>query len=94
MEITDKVLKEISELAALKIKEEEKVELKFFLKEVLSYFEKIKSIESKKLPALVSPLKPPLCLRSDKVLDFPDKDKLLEQASKKQGALIKTPPSI
>ena len=94
MEINDQVLKKISELSALKIKQEEKEKLKLFLTKTLSYFEKIKSVETKGLPVLVSPLHPPLSLRSDEVLDFPDKERLLDQAPKKQGALVKTPSII
>ena len=93
MKITDETLKKLGELSALKIKETEKEGLKLFLTKVLSYFETIQSIDTKETPTLLSPFSPPLREREDQVVDFPQKDKLLDQATQKQGALVKTPSS-
>ena len=95
MEINHKILEKLTQLSALKIDSpEEKQELKGYLTKTLSYFEQIKNIETKNIPPLVSPLQPPLRLREDQAIDFPDKEKLLEQAPQKQGNLIKTPATV
>ena len=94
MKITDETLEKLGKLSALKIEESEKKQLKLFLTKALSYFEKIQNIDTKNKPALLSPLSPPLNLREDQILDFPEKHTLLDQAPKKQGALVKTPSSL
>lgn len=94
MKLTDDTLEKLAQLSALKIKESEKEELRLFLTKVLSYFESIQNIETKEAPALLSPLSPPLIEREDEPEDFPEKERLLEQAAKKQGALVKTPSSL
>jgi len=94
VKLTDETLEKLGQLSALKIKESEKEELKLFLTKVLSYFESIQSIDTKEAPALLSPLSPPLREREDEPVDFPEKQKLLDQAAKKQGALVKTPSSL
>ncbi|MCZ0932623.1 MAG: Asp-tRNA(Asn)/Glu-tRNA(Gln) amidotransferase subunit GatC [Oligoflexia bacterium] len=95
MEINHKILEKLSQLSALKINSpQEKQELKDYLTKTLSYFEQIKNIETKNIPPLISPFQPPLRLRADQVINFSDKEKLLEQAPQKQGNLIKTPASV
>lgn len=94
MEINDTLLKKLFRLSALKFKEEEKIEIQSYLKKTLSHFEKIKTINTTNTEALINPLKPPLRLRPDQVIDWPDKDQLLKQAPKKQGALVKVPPTV
>ena len=94
MKLTDETLEKLGKLSALKIPESEKEELKLFLTKVLSHFETIQKIDTKNTPALLSPLSPPLQKREDQPLDFPEKDKLLDQAPQKQGALVKTPSSL
>jgi len=94
MEIKDKDLEKLGKLSALKIEQNEKEQLKLFLTKALSYFETIKQVDTENQPALLNPLSPPLNLRKDEILDFPDKNTLLDQAPKKQGALVKTPSSL
>lgn len=94
MEINDKLLKKLSQLAALHLKEPEKTEIKNYLKTTLSHFEKIKTIDTHNIEPLNHPLKLSLVLRADQVVEFPDKAKLLQQAPSKQGALIKVPPTV
>ena len=94
MEINNKLLEKLSKLSALSLKAEEKDQMKVYLKETLSHFEKIKTIDTKEVEPLISPLEPPLRMRKDEVKDFPDKEKLLDQAPQKQGLLVKVPPTV
>lgn len=94
MEINDKLLKKLSQLSALHLSQQEQTELKEYLKKTLSYFEKIKKLDTKGIKALVSPLKPPLVMRADKVEEFPHTEELLQQAPQKQGSLVKAPPTV
>ena len=92
MKIDQKLLEKISRLAGLKIKtDEETQELKDFLTKTLSYFEKIKEIDTQNVPPLNNPLCVPLRLRKDEAVPFSSKEKLLEQAPEKKGHLIKVP---
>jgi len=94
VKITDDTLEKLAKLSALKIENSEKEPLKHFLTKALSYFETIKKLDTENKPALLNPLSPPLNLRKDEASDFPDKNTLLDQAPKKQGALVKTPSSL
>ncbi len=94
MEINNKLLEKLAQLSALHLSEEEKQDMRQYLQETLSHFEKIRKIDTKNIPPLVSPLKPPLLIRKDQVQNFPEKEKLLAQAHTKQGALVKTPPAV
>ena len=93
MEINDKLLKKLSQLSALRLNEREQEEIKKYLEKTLSYFEKIKKIKTAGAPPLKSPFQPPLSLRADEPEPFFEADKLLESAPKKQGALVKVPPT-
>ena len=92
MEINQKMLEKLGRLSALKIENSE--ELAHYLTKTLSYFEQIKKIDTKNVPALTNPLELPIKMRADQVTDFPDKAKLLDQAPKKQGNLIKVPATV
>ena len=95
MEINHKVLEKLSQLAALKIdKPQEQEDLKDYLTKTLSYFEQIKTIDTKKVPPLISPFQNSLRVRKDQVIDFSDKEKLLEPAPQKQGNLVKVPATL
>ena len=94
MNLTDENLEKLEKLSALKIKESEKENQKGFLNKVLTYFETIKTVDTSNVPALLSPLSPPLMLREDQVVEVPNKEKLLDHASQKQGALVKVPYSL
>lgn len=94
MEINDKLLEKLSQLSALYLKDQEKSEMKNYLKKTLSYFEKIKDIDTKGIDPLVSPFAPPLTVRKDQNKEFPEKDKILQQAPQKQGRLVKVPPTV
>ena len=94
MEINRQILEKLSRLSAIRIAPEEEKEMQAFLTQVLSHFKKIKEINTEGVPPLFSPLKSALFLRADKVESFKDKDKLLEQSPKKQGALIKAPSAL
>ena len=92
MEINHKVLEKLGRLSALKT--ENSQELADYLSKTLSYFEQINRIDTEKVPALINPLELPMRLRVDQAVDFPDKAKLLDQAPKKQGNLIKAPATV
>lgn len=94
MEINDKLLKKLSQLSALHLSDQEKSEIKEYLKETLSHFEKIKAINTKNVRPLVSPLEPPLTTRLDQTMEYLDKDDFLEQAPQKLGSLVKVPPTV
>ncbi len=94
MEINDKLLEKLSQLSALYLDAKEKAEMKGYLKETLSHFEKIRQIDTKNTPALVSPFNPPLATREDKVIEFPNKEELLNQAPEKEGSLVKAPQTL
>lgn len=94
MEINDKLLEKLSRLSALYINSEEKPEIKKYLKETLSHFEKIKEINTKNIKPLVSPLNPPLVTREDKTIELSDKEIFLDQAPQRQGSLVKVPPTV
>ena len=95
MEINHELLEKLSRLSALKIESEaESKELKEYLTKTLSYFEKIKHIDTKKTAPLSNPLKTPLRFRKDQAKDFPNKEKMLEQAPQKKGNLIKVPATL
>ena len=94
MKINDKLLEKLSQLSSLCLSTEEKAQIKEYLKETLSHFEKIKKIDTQNIEPLVSPLKPLLTIREDKVKDFSGKEKILEQAPQRQGALVKVPPIV
>ena len=94
MEINDKLLKKLSQLSALHLSDSEKIEIKEYLKKTLSHFKKIEKIDTKDIPPLVSPLQPPLAVRADQPAAFPDKNRLLQSAPKKQGSLVKVPPTV
>ena len=95
MEINHELLEKLARLSALKIESEiERKELKEYLTKTLSYFEQIKIIDTKKTPSLSNPLTAPLRLRKDQAKDFPNKEKMLEQAPQKQGNLIKVPATL
>ena len=94
MEINDKLLEKLFQLSALSLKDQQKAETKAYLKKTLSYFEKIKTIDTTNVPPLVSPLKPPLLLRKDIAQPFSHQEELLDSAPDKQGSLVKVPPAI
>ena len=94
MKIENKLLDNIASLAAISLNEKEKEHLLDYLKKTLSYFEKIKTIDTKNVPPLISPLNSTLRLREDKVIDFAEKQALLDQAPEKQGNLFKVPPVV
>ena len=94
MEINDKLLEKLSQLSALYIKPEEKTEIKNYLKETLSHFEKIKQIDTQDTEPFVNPLKPPLVTREDEIIEFSDRENLLNQAPQRQGSLVKVPPTV
>ena len=95
MEINNKTLEKISLLSALKIDSPEELrELKNYLTKTLSYFEKIREIDTQNIPPLINPLQAPLRLRKDQNIDFTNKEKLLNQAPQKQGSLIKVPATL
>lgn len=94
MKINDKLLDKMSQLSALYLKEEEKAEIKVYLKKNLSYFEKIREIDTQGIPPLVSPLSPPLVLREDKEVPFSRRKDILDSAPKKEGNLVKAPPTV
>lgn len=94
MEINKKLLKKLEALSALSLSDKEKKEMEQYLKKTLSHFEKIKAIDTKDTPALVSPFEPPLVTRKDEPKDFEDKEELLKEAPQKQGALVKVPPTV
>ena len=94
MEINDKLLEKLSQLSALHLNDQEKTEIKEYLKETLSHFEKIKEIDTKNVKPLVSPLEPPLITRADQTTDCSDAADLLQQAPQKLGSLVKVPPTV
>ena len=94
MEIDNKLLEKLSKLSALYFGKQEQSEIKQYLKQTLSHFEKIKQIDTKNITPLVSPLKPHLITREDNPEDFPDKEEILSQAPEKQGSLVKVPPTL
>ena len=94
MEINDQLIAKLAQLSALSLPSEEKDQMKGYLKETLSHFKKIKDIDTKGVKPLISPLEPPLNMRKDEVKDFPDKERLLDQAPQKQGLLVKAPPTV
>lgn len=94
MDIDNKLLEKLSKLSALSIDKQERSEIKKYLKQTLSHFEKIKQIDTKNVAPLVSPLKPPLITREDKPVEFSDKEKILDQAPQRQGSLVKVPPTL
>lgn len=94
MEIDDSLVAKLSRLSALSLGPEEKKQMKGYLKETLSHFERIKTIDTKGIEPLISPLEPPLSMSKDEVKDFPDKESLLNQAPQKQGLLVKVPPTV
>ena len=73
---------------------EEKTEIKNYLKETLSHFEKIKKIDTQNIKPLVSPLNPPLVTREDKTVELSDKEIFLDQVPERQGSLVKVPPTM
>ena len=91
MEINDRLLEKLAQLSALKIDPQEKSELKLYLTKTLSYFEKIRSVDTTNVQPLFSPLNPSLVLRKDKPENLANSQKLLDQAPKKQGALVRAP---
>lgn len=94
MEINNKLMEKLAHLSALSLDSRERNQMKSYLKETLSHFEKIKNIDTANVEPLISPSNPPLILREDKVKNFSDKEKLLDQAPNKQGSLVKVPPSV
>ena len=94
MEINDKLLKKLFQLSALHLSNQEKTEIKEYLKKTLSYFEKIKEVGTKDINPLVSPLKPTLLTRADQIVAFPYKADILRQVPQRQGSLVKVPPTI
>ena len=94
MEIKDSLLEKLSQLSALSLQAEEKAQMKTYLKETLSHFEKIKDIEVEGIEPLISPFDPTLYMRKDEVKDFPDKKSLLDQAPQKKALLVKVPRSV
>ena len=94
MEINTKLLKKLSKLSALSLNEEEKLEVKNYLKETLSHFEAIKKIDTKGVKPLVSPLNPPLVSRRDQALEFSDREEIFKQMPERQGSLVKVPPTV
>ena len=95
MEINDKLLKKLFQLSALHLSNQEKTEIKEYLKKTLSYFEKIKEVGTKDISPLVSPLKPTLLTRADQTtVAFPYKADILRQVPQRQGSLVKVPPTI
>ena len=115
MEIDDKLMEKLSQLSALCFDPEEARQMKEYLKDTLSHFEKIKKLDTKakghatnlkdsqraadlkntaEIQGFVNPLFGPCILREDREAPFPDKEKLLEQAPNKQGALVKAPSTV
>jgi len=94
MKINDKLLEKLSQLSALHLNDQEKSEIKEYLRETLSHFEKIKAIDTKNVEPLASPLEPPLITRPDQAMECPDKNNLLQQAPQKLGSLVKVPPTV
>ncbi len=94
MEINDKLLDKLSQLSALCLNESEKAEIKEYLKDTLSHFEKIKEIDTQNVKPLTSPLDPPFIARKDQKADSYEPAELIRQAPQKLGLLIKTPPMV
>ena len=94
MEINDKLLKKLFHLSALSYHPRQANQIQVYLKETLSHFERIKKINTESVSPLFSPLQPPLRLRKDEICDFQGKEKLLDQAPKKSGSLVKAPLSF
>ena len=95
IKINDSLLEKLLRLSALQISsKEEKEKLKKYLKETLSHFEKIKSIDTKGIQPLVSPVSFPLKMREDSLKSFPDTESILKQAPDREGSLVKAPPAV
>ena len=94
MEIKDQLLQKLEQLSALRLKEEEKEEIKQHLKETLSHFEKIKAIDTTNVQPLFSPFPFPLKMREDSLKSFPDTEAILKQVPEREGSLVKAPPAV
>lgn len=94
MEINDKLLEKLFQLSALQFQDEEKPAIKKYLKETLSHFKKIEKIDTKNIKPLISPFNPSLSLREDHVLEFKEREKILNQAPQREGSLFKTPSDM
>ena len=92
MKINEELLDRLCRRAGLILSQEERRIIHGDLKKALSHFETISRIDTKGIPPLVSPFAPPLKMREDQPADFPEKERLLEQAPERQGRLVKAPP--
>ena len=94
MKIDDSVLENLSKLSRLRFSEEEKAQIKEYLQQTLSHFEKIREIDTQRLKPLISPAPASHLTRADELKEFPPEDKKLlwDQIPKKAGAFVKAPP--
>lgn len=96
-EIKKELLKKLFQLSGLKTpeKEAELTAVATDLQEILSHFQKIKEVDTKGVKPLVNPLEQKeknLYMREDRPVAV--KEDFLNQASNKEGNLIKTPRVI
>ncbi len=92
MKIDKDILTKISHLALLELSDEEKEKFQKDLSKVISYFEKIKTLNTNGIEPLNNPLEDYLETREDKIEEFSDKEKMLDQAPSLERNLFKVPP--
>jgi aspartyl-tRNA(Asn)/glutamyl-tRNA(Gln) amidotransferase subunit C len=86
-------VKKVSQLARLKLTDEELISIQNQLSLVLENFEQIAQVETTGVRPLVTPTEVAQVLRPDTVESF-DSEKILVNAPEKAGRLFKVPPVV
>ena len=90
MEIDDKLLEKLQNLALLEIKEEEKERLKKDLREILNFFDKINQLDLTNVEPLFHPLSTGK-LRKDEPMRPLSRDEALQNVKRKENGYIVGP---
>ena len=94
MEITPQLIDKLADLAKLEFNEAEKKELMQDLKEIISFFEKLKEVDTTGVEPLIHITEGENNLRKDKVKSELTRDDALKNVPLHDGSYIKVPKVI
>ncbi len=94
MEVTDKLIDKLSDLARLKFNDEEKIEIKKDLKQMISFIDKMNELDTTGVKPLLHMTKEVNILREDEVKGMISKEEALKNAPEHDGSFFKVPKVI
>lgn len=94
MAISENEILHIADLADLRIKEDEVNEYAKNLQDILNFAEVIKSVNTDNIKESIGALEASNVFRKDEVIEFEDKESLLQNAPEKEDGMFKIPRVI